>query len=172
MRKSLLFVTIVFFSILLRVTQSAIICQTTHSNNISHLAPKEPFTLSLSAEGPYRAPANIELVASVTHPKSTSITNIEFYNSNNLLGNTTIPPYEFQLTNYPSGNYTIEAKAYDSTGATTTAIAQIRLISLPLLLLILNKVFFLMGQIKMLPLFFQVVIILRYLGFCVLHPHC
>ncbi|MBX9742119.1 MAG: hypothetical protein K2W99_01050, partial [Chthoniobacterales bacterium] len=86
-------------------------------------SPEEPFAISVLATGPYQAPANIGLVVNVTHPANTTITKVEFYNKETLLGTITDPPYEFAYKDAPQGTYRIEARAYDVegniTGATT-----------------------------------------------------
>ncbi|MBX9742623.1 MAG: hypothetical protein K2W99_03680, partial [Chthoniobacterales bacterium] len=79
-------------------------------------APEEPFTVSVVATGPYRAPATIELVASVTHPANRTITKLEFYSNETLFGTVTTPPYEFTYQAAPQGTYRIEARAYDDVG--------------------------------------------------------
>ncbi|MFI0348701.1 MAG: Ig-like domain-containing protein, partial [Chthoniobacterales bacterium] len=81
--------------------------------------PEEPFALSLSAEGPYRARANVTLVANVTHPEGRDISKIEFYFQGQCLATNTERPYEF-TTNYSEGQFLIEAIAYDSSGRTAT----------------------------------------------------
>lgn len=85
---------------------------------------EEPFAISVNATGPYRAPASVELVASVTHPASSTITKVEFYNNSTLLGIVTDPPYEFTYEHVPQGTYRIETRAYDSLGNVTSATAE------------------------------------------------
>ena len=101
--------------------------------NPQQAAPAEPFTIAISATGPFQSPANPVVVANVTHSSTTTITQVQYYNvssgpasSGNLLGTTTTAPYTLQFSNltsgiYPSQLYIIEAIATDSTGATRSA---------------------------------------------------
>ena len=61
-------------------------------------SPQQPFSLSLTASGPYREPANIELIAHATHPEK--LTNITFYwnNQTKPIGNVVEEPYECDVT--------------------------------------------------------------------------
>ncbi len=90
-------------------------------NNPLDPVPEEPFSVSLVATGPYRAPANIELVASVTDSAKATVSKIEFYNGGTLLGTVTDPPYEFAYQDVPEGKYTISAIATDSKENTRSA---------------------------------------------------
>jgi hypothetical protein len=101
--------------------------------NPQQIAPIEPFAIAISATGPFQAPANPVVVANVTHPSATTITQVQYYNvtsgppgSGNLIGTSTTAPYTLQFSGltsglYPSQLYTIEAIATDSTGATRSA---------------------------------------------------
>ncbi len=46
-----------------------------------------------------------------------TITKVEFYNGNTLIGQSTIAPFNYSITNPSSGNYTLTAKAIDNNGA-------------------------------------------------------
>src|SRR5262249_58187793 len=48
-----------------------------------------------------------------------SISKVEFYHDGLLLNTDTAAPYSFSWTGVPVGNYSIQAQAYDSKGAST-----------------------------------------------------
>ena len=91
-------------------------------------ASTEPFNVSISATGPFQAPANIVLVANVTHPSTSTIQHIDFYQGSTLVGTATQAPYQCQVTASYAGIFLIQAIAYDSTGATATATTQIQVL--------------------------------------------
>ena len=78
----------------------------------------EPITMSISATGPFRDPANVTLVASITHPANVEISHIDFFyrgtNAANCLGHATTEPYEITTNLFGAGCFVIQAKAYDS----------------------------------------------------------
>lgn len=41
--------------------------------------PEEAITMTVSAAGPFRAPANVTLVASITHPANVKVSHIDFF---------------------------------------------------------------------------------------------
>ncbi|MFZ4116372.1 MAG: hypothetical protein ACOYK6_06575, partial [Chthoniobacterales bacterium] len=84
-------------------------------------SPQQPTTISIAATGPYRAPAQIELIASVTRPTNVTISRVEFHcmgkdkDGNDLdqcLGIAEKEPYETAWPNVSIGHYSIEARAY------------------------------------------------------------
>jgi len=77
-------------------------------------SPDIPFNISIVTSGPYRAPAQIEIVASCTYPKNKTIERLEFYNGTTIIGTAEKEPYEISWSDVPVGNYSIQAKAYDS----------------------------------------------------------
>lgn len=78
---------------------------------------EEPITMTISATGPFRAPANVTLVASITHPANVEVGHIDFFyggtNSTNCLGSATTEPYQVTCNGFPAGNFLIQAQAYD-----------------------------------------------------------
>jgi hypothetical protein len=66
----------------------------------------------------FTAPASVTIDASATDADGT-ITKVDFYQGNTLLGSDNTTPYSFSWTNVAAGSYTITAKATDNLGALT-----------------------------------------------------
>lgn len=87
------------------------------SNNAPNVAISSP------ANGTtYTAPTNIAFTA-VASDHDGTISKIEFYQGNTLLGTATTSPYTITWTNATPGTYSITAKATDNNGAVTTSTA-------------------------------------------------
>jgi F5/8 type C domain/Bacterial Ig domain/Secretion system C-terminal sorting domain len=85
----------------------------------ANLAP----TVSLTAPAngaSFTAPASINITATAADTDGT-ISKVDFYNGNTLLGSDATSPYSYSWTNVPAGNYTISAVATDNGGLTTTS---------------------------------------------------
>src|SRR5207248_1083216 len=65
----------------------------------------------------FTAPATINLAASVT-PNDHTITKVQFYNGNTLLGEDTSAPYAFGWTSVAAGSYMLTARAVYDAGST------------------------------------------------------
>jgi hypothetical protein len=66
----------------------------------------------------FTAPASIPIRATATDPdQGDSISVVEFYRDGILVGSANSAPYQYTLTAVPVGEYTLQAKAYDSSGA-------------------------------------------------------
>ncbi len=63
---------------------------------------------------------NISITANASDPDG-YITQVEFYNGNNLLGVDNASPYQYDWQNLSEGNYTLTAKATDNRGAVVTS---------------------------------------------------
>ena len=63
------------------------------------------------------AGSNITVSASVIAYASRTVTKVEFYRGNTKIGEDLTAPYTYLMTNVPSGNFTLTAKAIDNTGA-------------------------------------------------------
>jgi len=63
------------------------------------------------------APGPITLSAAATPSGGATITNVQFYQGNNLLGQTAVSPYSITWSSMALGNYSLQAVAYDSSGA-------------------------------------------------------
>lgn len=92
------------------------------SNEASFAASANP-TLRLTMTSPvdgaeFSAPANVTLSATAD---DSSLTRIGFYNGEVKLGEDSTSPYAFSWSGIPSGEYTLTARAVDSTGATVTS---------------------------------------------------
>ncbi|HET6225782.1 MAG TPA: Ig-like domain-containing protein, partial [Bacteroidia bacterium] len=70
----------------------------------------------------YNAPATLTIEAIAYDPNGT-VTKVEFYRGNALLGEDLTSPYAFTWKDIDQGEYTITAKAYDNLNAVTTATA-------------------------------------------------
>ena len=68
----------------------------------------------------YNAPANIVINATATSA-SAIITKVEFFKGGTSLGVSTVAPYNVNWNNVNGGNYSITAKATDSSGLSTTS---------------------------------------------------
>lgn len=66
----------------------------------------------------FAPPASFTLNATASDPDD-SISKVEFYQNNTLLGTSSTAPYSYQVQNLPVGIFTFTAKAYDSRGAVT-----------------------------------------------------
>jgi len=82
-----------------------------------------PFpTVSISSptnNATFTAPASVTINA--TAGDDGSVTKVEFYNGNTLLGSDASSPYSYTWTGVTAGNYAITAVATDNLGATTTS---------------------------------------------------
>ncbi|MBM3610443.1 MAG: RHS repeat-associated core domain-containing protein [Alphaproteobacteria bacterium] len=87
--------------------------------------PEEAISMTVSATGPFRAPANVTLVASITHPANVKVSHIDFFYGTLCLGSATTEPYQVTpVQTFSADHWTIQAKAYDTTEheiATATA---------------------------------------------------
>lgn len=76
-----------------------------------------------AANSTYPAGGSITLSASATPSGGANITNVEFLQNGSLLGQTATAPYTFSWTDVPVGAYSLQAEAFDSTGANQTSSA-------------------------------------------------
>jgi hypothetical protein len=72
----------------------------------------------------YHAPATIRIVAAPQDIDGT-ISKVQFFAGTDLLGEDMVPPYEITITNIPSGNFTLRAKAFDDDNSASTASVQV-----------------------------------------------
>jgi len=68
----------------------------------------------------FTAPASVTVSATASDSDGT-VTKVDFYAGNTLLGTDTASPYSFTWSNVAAGNYVITAVATDNNGATTTS---------------------------------------------------
>lgn len=68
----------------------------------------------------FTAPASITISASASDADG-SIARVEFYNGNTKLGEDQSSPYSYNWSNVAAGSYTLTAKAYDNSGASTSS---------------------------------------------------
>ncbi|MCX6880057.1 MAG: DUF6288 domain-containing protein [Verrucomicrobia bacterium] len=84
------------------------------------LYPVSGVSLTSPADGArFGMPATVTLTADVAD--AGTITSVAYYNGDALIGSTTTPPYSFAWTNVPGGQYSLTARATDSTGAVSTS---------------------------------------------------
>ncbi len=74
------------------------------------------------------APANVTINATASDNDGT-ISKVEFYNGTTLLGTDLTAPYSFIWQNVAVGTYQIKAKAFDNLNASSTAIANISVVT-------------------------------------------
>ncbi|MDF2454571.1 MAG: C-terminal target protein [Cytophagaceae bacterium] len=85
----------------------------------------QPPTVNLTApvaNASFTAPDSISLSANAADADGT-LSKVEFFNGSTLIGSDATAPYNFIWKNIAVGNYTINAKATDNAGATTTSAA-------------------------------------------------
>jgi hypothetical protein len=69
----------------------------------------------------FTSPATITLTASASAKNGKTISKIEFYNGNTLIGTATASPYSLSWTGVAANSYILTAKASDSGGAATVS---------------------------------------------------
>jgi len=85
----------------------------------------QPPTVSITAPAngaTYTAPASITITATASDSDGT-VTKVDFYAGNTLLGTATAAPYSFTWNNVAAGTYNLTAVATDNGNATTTSTA-------------------------------------------------
>ena len=88
------------------------------------LYPVSGVSLTSPADGSrFGMPATVTLTADVAD--AGTITSVAYYNGDALIGSTTTPPYSLAWTNVPGGQYSLTARATDSTGAVSTSPAAV-----------------------------------------------
>ena len=103
------------------VTTSSAVSITVSSVVVANTPPTVSLT-SPVANSTFNAPASITIAATATDADGT-ISSVQFYNGNTLLGSDATSPYSFSWTNVSAGTYSITAKATDNAGAVTTSVA-------------------------------------------------
>ncbi|MCD0486472.1 cellulose binding domain-containing protein [Streptacidiphilus sp. ASG 303] len=86
--------------------------------NGAHAAPTVALT-SPAAGGTWSAGGTVPLAATASAADGATVSRVEFYSDTTLLGTDTAAPFAFDWTNVPAGDYSVYAKAYDSTGASS-----------------------------------------------------
>lgn len=77
--------------------------------------PPKPITMTVGVTGPFRSPATVTLVASITHPPSVQISHVDFFYGDICLGQATQEPYQATLNQkLASAHWLIQAIAYDT----------------------------------------------------------
>jgi hypothetical protein len=102
--------------------QNAGLAPTFYVDDISLLASVNPPTLAITSPSVwtyYLAPATISLAAGIITNNGHTINMVQFFNGTTLLAQDTAPPYTYNWTNVPVGDYTVKARVlFDQGGAT------------------------------------------------------
>jgi hypothetical protein len=102
------------------------------TGTVSVAAVNLPPSVSLTNPPPnarFRAPASFTLEASASDPGG-SVTNVQFFAGNALLGNDTTAPYALAVNNLAAGNYAFTARAQDNGGlAATSAVVNVSVLT-------------------------------------------
>lgn len=107
----------------------------------SVITVNQPPIVSISAPvtgAIFTALASVTITASATEAGGT-VTMVDFYQGNTLLGSDNTNPYSYSWTNVAEGNYTITAKATDNLGASTTSSPITITVSAPIKSLLLDN---------------------------------
>ena len=88
---------------------------------VANVAPSVSI-ISPDKDATFAAPASVTINATAADSDGT-ISKVEFYNGNTLLGTVTDSPYVFTWNNVPAGDYSITAKATDNGSIVTTSAA-------------------------------------------------
>jgi GH35 family endo-1,4-beta-xylanase len=100
-------------------------CKTTSSVTTVTISSNLLPTVSITAPASgatFTAPASITITATASDADGT-ITKVEFFNGNTLIGTSTASPYSFTWTGVAIGSYTITAVATDNIGTSVTSSA-------------------------------------------------
>lgn len=81
----------------------------------AHAAPTATLT-SPAAGATFTAPATIPLAATASAADGATISKVDFYNDETLLGSDTSSPYSYNWASVPAGDYSLYAKVTDSMG--------------------------------------------------------
>lgn len=92
-----------------------------YSNGETYNPPPTVFLTLPEDNSEFTAPADIELTATATDREGGTISEVAFYNGNEVLGTVHSSPYNYHWTNVPEGTYTLNAKATDDGGAIATS---------------------------------------------------
>lgn len=95
------------------------------ATTVTVVAPNEAPAVSLVTPpngAAYEAPAAFTLTASATDADGT-VTKVEFFQNNILLGTVTSPPFEWPVTGLVAGSYNFLARATDNSGSATDSAA-------------------------------------------------
>ena len=104
------------YTITAKATDNGSLVTASASVAISVYAPAGAPSVSITspvANTTFAAPASITITAAAADSNGT-ISKVEFFNRDTLLGTVTASPYTFTWNNVPAGNYTITAKATDN----------------------------------------------------------
>jgi uncharacterized repeat protein (TIGR02059 family) len=88
-------------------------------NNCNNIAPTASI-VTPSPSSSFTSPAKIAISANATDADG-SVTKVEFYNGNTMIGSVSTPPFMFTWNNVAAGNYSLKCIATDNLGAKTTS---------------------------------------------------
>ena len=113
------------YTITAKATDNGSLTTTSDAVVISVLAPKGVPSVSITspvANATFAAPASVTINATASDADGT-ISKVEFYNADTLIGTDTASPYTFVWNNVQAGNYKITAKATNNNALSTTSAA-------------------------------------------------
>jgi hypothetical protein len=87
-------------------------------NGAGNTAPSVDITSPANGAS-FNAPASVNVTATASDLEG-PVDRVEFYRNGLLIGTDTSAPYSFAMTGLPAGDYTAQARAYDSAGLTGT----------------------------------------------------
>jgi len=108
-------------SIVLQPYSSAVLIKTFDAAGTVNKAPSVTISTPVDS-ATFNSPATITINATASDNDG-SVTKVDFYNGNTLLGSDNTSPYSFAWNNVAAGNYSITAKATDNDGAVTISAA-------------------------------------------------
>lgn len=111
------------YTVLARATDDGGAITTSAGIDVSVLNNSPP-TVALTSPNPgaqFAAPASITIAATASDSDG-SVARVEFLNGSAVIGTKTTPPYTFNWTNVPAGDYGLFARATDDLGQTTTSV--------------------------------------------------
>ncbi|MEO6994211.1 MAG: tandem-95 repeat protein, partial [Lacunisphaera sp.] len=111
------------YSYFARVTDNTGATSDSSTVTVTVTSPNQPPTVSLIAPvngATFIAPATLTLTASAVDADGT-IAHVDFYQGSALIGQGINPPYQISTSTLFAGSYVFSAKAYDNSGAITTA---------------------------------------------------
>jgi hypothetical protein len=104
---------------------NAFSCKATSAPVNVVINPNQVPVISITApadQAVFTAPANVSITAAASDPDGT-VSKVDFYNGNVLLGTDPVAPYNFAMNNLAAGTYTITAIATDNNGAPGSSVS-------------------------------------------------
>jgi parallel beta-helix repeat protein len=113
------------YSLTAKATDNNSLSATSSTVTVTVSKPNAAPTVSISSPAintKFNAPASITISATAADSDG-SVTKVDFYNGNTLLGSDNTSPYSFTWSNVAAGNYSLTAKATDNGSLVTSSTA-------------------------------------------------